>query len=70
MYTGIRALPNFPDQDYAEKTNVAILHYAPHILDLLHLSDPNKNIPVRKNLLKETDLHVGTLAICLFHECD
>lgn len=56
----IRALPNFPNQSYAEYTNVAMLHYflAPPITPLfLQFNNPEKNIPLSRNPLIETNLH-------------
>ena len=66
MCTGIRALPNFPGQSYADYTNVAMLHYslAPPITPLFLLfNNPEKNTHPSRNLLKETDLHVGSPTI-------
>ncbi|KAI0246639.1 laccase T2 copper depleted [Lactifluus subvellereus] len=52
----IRALPNFPDQNYAGFTNLAILRYlgAP-VGD--PANDPTLDIPTSVLPLKETDLH-------------
>ncbi|KAH9991899.1 laccase [Russula vinacea] len=51
----IRALPNFPVQDYSDYTNVAILHYVSASIFPAQ-GDPNKDIPQRNNSLKETNL--------------
>ncbi|KAF8492202.1 laccase [Russula emetica] len=58
----IRALPNFEGQSYAGYTNVAVLRYfqAPPITPLFFLfNDPEKNRPLSRNPLIETNLHPG-----------
>jgi hypothetical protein len=57
--TGIRALPQFPNQSFANFTNLAVLHYRGALKELPD-NDPTVNIPTSKLPLKETDLHVGS----------
>ncbi|KAF8469267.1 laccase [Russula ochroleuca] len=52
----IRALPNYPVQDYSNYTNVAILRYSSAPISSPQ-GDPNKDVPQRNNPLKETNLH-------------
>jgi iron transport multicopper oxidase len=54
----IRALPNYPVQDYSNYTNVAILRYSSAPISSPQ-GDPNKDVPQRNNPLKETNLHVS-----------
>jgi len=58
MYAGIRALPNFSNQNYANFTNLAILRYAGGLIED-PTYDPTVNIPTSRLPLHETDLHVG-----------
>jgi hypothetical protein len=68
-YAGIRALPagSFPPQNYADGTNVAVLHYL-LAFDPEPKSDPNQNIPQSVLPLIETNLHVGFMS--LSYECN
>jgi hypothetical protein len=58
MCAGIRALPSFPNQNFAGFTNLAILRYAEAPIQD-PTNDPTVDIPISQLPLKETDLHVG-----------